>query len=331
MVGVVNVTSSGAASDNISRQDLINWINQTLECNLTKIEETCSGAAWCQLMDLMFLDAIAITKVAWNAHQEEKWRANWKLLQGCFVKCKVDKTLDIEEYVKGKFQKNFEFAQWFKKFFDANFKDQDDGYCAIEVRKGQPIGIGKPGTTNAKQPGGAVGRGGAAARGGRTVVAGRTTTTNKTAPPAKATTTTKTTVPARAAVGSKVATSPVRQPAQNARPDKAAVSEAANAELTHELQDLKLNVDGLEKERDFYFGKLRDIEVHCQAFKDSGSENPAHLTEQIFHILYATEDGFAAPDESEVEGGFPEDNYEQQLEQGYDDDQGYEGDQQETF
>ena len=31
-----------------------------------------------------------------------------------------------------------------------------------------------------------------------------------------------------------------------------------------QITDLKLSVDLLEKERDFYFGKLRDIEVLCQ-------------------------------------------------------------------
>jgi RP/EB family microtubule-associated protein len=51
------------------------------------------------------------------------------------------------------------------------------------------------------------------------------------------------------------------------------------------LLDLKLTVDGLEKERDFYFGKLRDIEVMCQE-----NDNEQNLIiQKILHILYATE------------------------------------------
>lgn len=48
---------------------------------------------------------------------------------------------------------------------------------------------------------------------------------------------------------------------------------------------MKLTVDALEKERDFYFGKLRDIEVLCQEHENDGL---AILT-QIMDILYATE------------------------------------------
>ena len=45
-------------------------------------------------------------------------------------------------------------------------------------------------------------------------------------------------------------------------------------------------MDTLEKERDFYFGKLRDIEMLLQA-------NPSQqntLTEQVLKILYASEE-----------------------------------------
>lgn len=48
--------------------------------------------------------------------------------------------------------------------------------------------------------------------------------------------------------------------------------------------DLKVTVDGLEKERDFYFGKLRDIELLCQ---ENEGGNPV-LT-KIMGVLYATE------------------------------------------
>lgn len=44
-------------------------------------------------------------------------------------------------------------------------------------------------------------------------------------------------------------------------------------------------MEGLEKERDFYFGKLRDIEVMCQEVVDEG--NP--LIAKILDVLYATE------------------------------------------
>lgn len=47
---------------------------------------------------------------------------------------------------------------------------------------------------------------------------------------------------------------------------------------------MKLTVEGLEKERDFYFGKLRDIELICQ---ENENENP--VVSRIIKILYATE------------------------------------------
>lgn len=58
--------------------------------------------------------------------------------------------------------------------------------------------------------------------------------------------------------------------------------------------ELKLTVDGLEKERDFYFSKLRDIELICQEHEN---ENNPILT-RIIDILYATEVGMAIPNPS---------------------------------
>lgn len=40
--------------------------------------------------------------------------------------------------IKGRFQDNFEFLQWFKKFFDANYDGRE--YDGIEARGGINIG-----------------------------------------------------------------------------------------------------------------------------------------------------------------------------------------------
>lgn len=52
------------------------------------------------------------------------------------------------------------------------------------------------------------------------------------------------------------------------RPRQAKIYGANSAQevqaLSKEITDLKLSVDLLEKERDFYFAKLRDIEILCQ-------------------------------------------------------------------
>lgn len=53
-------------------------------------------------------------------------------------------------------------------------------------------------------------------------------------------------------------------------------------------------VEGLEKERDFYFGKLRDIEILLQSYNGS---DPA-LSKQVFDILYATEEDFVIADDA---------------------------------
>ena len=51
--------------------------------------------------------------------------------------------VDVDKLSKQKFQDNFEFLQWFKKFFDANYSEYE--YNALEARGGAPLGHGKPG------------------------------------------------------------------------------------------------------------------------------------------------------------------------------------------
>jgi microtubule-associated protein, RP/EB family len=65
-----------------------------------------------------------------------------------------------------------------------------------------------------------------------------------------------------------------------------AVSNQQVEELTNQVMDMRLNLEGLEKERDFYFSKLRDIEILCQEAEDADA---TPIIQKILEILYATE------------------------------------------
>jgi microtubule-associated protein, RP/EB family len=77
---------------------------------------------------------------------------------------------------------------------------------------------------------------------------------------------------------------------------------AGSAALQAENNTLKDTVTGLERERDFYFSKLRDIELLVQQACEEDPEIEKQedgLIKHIQTILYSTEDGFEIPAETE--------------------------------
>ena len=71
-----------------------------------------------------------------------------------------------------------------------------------------------------------------------------------------------------------------------------------------EVAALQETIGGLEKERDFYFSKLRDIELLVQTAVEADpsiEQDENGLVRQVQAILYSTEEGFEIP--AEVEGG----------------------------
>ncbi|XP_034027568.1 microtubule-associated protein RP/EB family member 1b [Thalassophryne amazonica] len=254
----VNVYSTSVTSDNLSRQDLLAWINESLQMNLTKIEMLCSGAAYCQFMDMLFPNSVPLKKVKFAAKLEHEYIQNFKLLQFAFKKMGVDKIIPVDKLVKGKFQDNFEFIQWFKKFFDANYDGRD--YDPVEARQGQE-------TTLSPNP--------------------SMSALNK--PPKKALSQ-GTQRPPVAKVAPKMAPSGARKAGMGGASDE-------RAELLQEVEILKTTIQDMEKERDFYFGKLRNIELICQ--EKEGEGDPT--LQRIVDILYATDEGFVIPDAEDQE------------------------------
>lgn len=89
-------------------------------------------------------------------------------------------------------------------------------------------------------------------------------------------------------------------PSGGARVAKAAGP--GTAALQSENATLKETVGGLERERDFYFSKLRDIELLIQQAVEEDPELEKQedgLIKHIQAILYSTEEGFEIPAEGE--------------------------------
>ena len=264
---------------------MVNWVNDLLGLDLSKVEQCGTGAVYCQIMDSIFLD-VPMSKVRFDVNVEYQYINNFKVLQASFLKHNIDRAIPVERLVKCRFQDNLEFLQWSRRFWDANFPGHE--YDPSTRRKG----FGSM-SSQALPTGGS-----------RKVVNGTNTKPRVTS-------------------ASGVSHHPVRPPsAQRAAPVASSVKQLKDKITTLEEDNTQLvsAVDILETERNFYYDKLYDIEQVIQKVVDEldnpqGSEpdtpsveEPQHgveklaisdkydtLVRQIQTILYKTADGFEIP------------------------------------
>jgi len=236
-----------------SRQELLSWLNNLLQLNITRIEQCGTGAALCQVFDSIYGD-VPMHKVKFNARTEYDYLSNFKVLTIYLAQKGIEKTLPTERLVKCKMQDNLEIVQWAKRFWDQNYPGGD--YDAVSRRKGQAAIGGGP-----REPVRQAAAASSASRRGTTPTVGGAGARNRTP------------------LGG---------------------GGAASTALQQENASLKESVAGLEKERDFYFSKLRDIELLIQQAVEQQPELEAEedgLIPAIQAILYSTEEGFVIPDE----------------------------------
>ena len=272
----VNVYATSATSDNLSRHEMLNWVNDSLQAEYKKIEELSNGAAYAQLMDLVFPGTVPLKKVKFRTNLEHEYIQNFKIVQGAFKKVACDHEIPVNRLVKSRFQDNFEFLQWFKKFFDANYDGHE--YNALEARGNIPLG---------------------SQSGARAAVSSSSTHHAPVAPrPAsgRATYTVNTTHTSQANNNTSPSSNKTRL-TQNG--STSALDQSARLKYETEITSLKSTIEAIERERDFYYGKLRDLEVLCQQSEEEASVDK----KKVIEILYATEDGFAVPEEGAPEAG----------------------------
>eukprot|EP00002_Diphylleia_rotans_P024967 TRINITY_DN4930_c0_g1_i4.p1 TRINITY_DN4930_c0_g1~~TRINITY_DN4930_c0_g1_i4.p1 ORF type:complete len:155 (-),score=26.31 TRINITY_DN4930_c0_g1_i4:95-559(-) len=117
----------------VSRTELLSWVNSTLKLNYTKVEQVCTGAAYCQLMDILHPGQVPLSKVNFGAKLEYEYIKNFKVLQTVFTKLGIEKRIEVDKLVKGKYQDNLEFLQWFKAYFDRNTPVRDKSFSHSSI------------------------------------------------------------------------------------------------------------------------------------------------------------------------------------------------------
>ncbi|KAL3087940.1 hypothetical protein niasHT_022014 [Heterodera trifolii] len=333
MALVTNIPLTSANVEPLSRHEMLTWVNQCLASEFAKLEQ------------ILFPGSLQLKKVKFNSRLELDWLSNWKIVQTSWKQLGIEKVIPVEKLIKGKFQDNFEFLQWFKKFFDANYDGHQ--YDPVEMRNYEelpkdgkinkatanstalkmpqrttttqlksrqpsaasntvPMGTRRVGSDASINSGSGGSGGGGASSAGRktTTAAGRHPATmalpkQSSARPATAQHRAK----AAAAASSPAVASPRHQQQQPPSPDPQLIEELKQKnteidELRNQLAESDEVISGLERERDFYFAKLRKIEVHCQDSENVGSLEVA----SVLQILYETEEGFAPPTDDGTNG-----------------------------
>jgi len=244
------------------RTVLVDWINDNFDVKYKKVEDCATGAIYCQMLDAIYPknNHVKMNKVEWGKNtSDNKKLDNWKMVQKCLTKNGVSKPIDVGKLIKAKFQDNIEFLQWFAHFF--NCKYGGTPYHA-KLRR-----------ANKKTP-----------KNCETVLQClEFEATSKS--------TSKRVV--KVTESNKKKVMPKTQGNKKKKP-----KEKNEVKSSEEKQKLTQNLEAVEKERNFYFSKLREIEILCQ---ETQEENVDKLKDSVKKILYKTdEDGdMVVPDEGD--------------------------------
>lgn len=249
----------------VSRTELLHWVNSTLQLQVTKIEQCANGAVYCQIIDACHPGTVALRRVNWNAGEDHQCIPNYKVLQQAFDKNHIQRHIEVDKLIRGKYQDNLEMLQWIKSYYDRLCPGGDYDAAGLRPTANLPEWA-RPQNQGKSRPVFAPAQRAAASFAG---------------PPAAP----KVSRAASSNFGRSSSVTSVEF-------DGLKVSLEEHERLREEVVDLKITVDGLETERDFYFQKLRDIEILCQALEANPEANVTvtQFVEDLQRILYAKDE-----------------------------------------
>ncbi|KAJ3210870.1 hypothetical protein HDU67_004940 [Dinochytrium kinnereticum] len=276
-----------------SRTELLAWMNDLLQLGYTKVEQCGTGAVHCQIMDSIYRD-VPLSKVKFAAKHEYEYIQNFKVLQSVFDKHKIDNRIPVQQLVKCKFQDNLEFLQWMKKFWDQYFPG--GVYDAISRRKGEGAAPASPSKMPSRTTSGAMKKATSNPSVATVPKGAPTRSSNGSLPSARA-------APAaghHANGGNLSRSASAGAGWEKEKAEIEAEYQRVVGDMTIQVNELRGAVEQAEREREFYFGKLREIEILVQTQLDIGEATGGleDALKNIQAIMYRTEDGFEIPAEN---------------------------------
>lgn len=238
-----------------------------------RIEETSNGAVACQVLDYLFPRTVPMQKVNWGARSDYEFIQNYKILQKVFNSLEIDKKIEVNRLVRGRYQDNLEFMQWLRKFFEINAPqsmDSGNTYDAVQRRnKGKNVGSFKAAKGQSKSN--------VKSKGKLIPIQVRP----KSVSPKPDISIKKTKVVA-------VANTKVEEELKLVKKENEMLKKESE-EKQSKVDELVVELSGLEKERDYYFNKLREVEKFFQAEELSKLES-YELSKRLLTILYTSEE-----------------------------------------
>ncbi|KAG7398346.1 Microtubule-associated protein RP/EB member 1 [Phytophthora boehmeriae] len=248
----------------VGRKEVLEWVNTVCGTELTSVEQTCTGAIACQVLDSLYPGKVPMNKVDWGAIHDYEFVYNYKLLQQCFFVLQIDKQIPVNRLVRGKYQDNFEFMQWLKAFYDGH--EHREPYDPF-VRR-------------------AKGKGGAAYNRNSCRSKFVTTATPHIQTPRRTTPTKSTRKSPRRPMGSPDIKELCTGMASQERID---TLKAENEELAESNERLRASLENVEKDRAFYYRKIEAIENLIREIELTNSADEETAT-AVLDVLYASEE-----------------------------------------
>eukprot|EP00747_Dinoflagellata_sp_TGD_P170066 gnl/TRDRNA2_/TRDRNA2_200672_c0_seq1.p1 gnl/TRDRNA2_/TRDRNA2_200672_c0~~gnl/TRDRNA2_/TRDRNA2_200672_c0_seq1.p1 ORF type:complete len:296 (+),score=44.85 gnl/TRDRNA2_/TRDRNA2_200672_c0_seq1:60-947(+) len=252
----------------VSRSELLSWVNDLLKISMTKVEQCASGAVYCQIIDSCHPGTVSMKKVNWIAKAEHEFIPNYKVLQAAFDRNSIDKHIEVDKLIRSKYQDNLEFLQW-TKWYHERQGGAPINYDAVAAREGRPM-----------LPWGKFIRHPEKERAG------------------KENTDVRNIIGRSLAKRNQRAISPLQRPIAGARSGSkggaqcpptrphsahAEIVRATDGEQDKDLEELRYMLSSLQHERDYYFRRLRNVEILCSSHQ--ASMGPGLTAEKVIEDI----------------------------------------------